>query len=185
MNTRARRICCYLILASLEGCDQRMGNQPRLDALEASPLFVNQQSALQPPLGTLTIDALESERAAMPSVVTIPDMKRGREQYEIYCVPCHGILGEGAGPVVLHGFPAPPSFHIDRLQKAELAYYYDVISQGYGVMYSFGNRVAAEDRWRIALYIRALQQSQFTNLNQYSQFRVEVESLPSPAREAP
>jgi len=35
-----------------------------------------------------------------------------------------------------------------------------VITNGYGVMYPYGDRVAPEDRWAIVAYIRALQLSQ-------------------------
>ena len=34
------------------------------------------------------------------------------------------------------------------------------MTNGYGVMYSYAARVAPEDRWAIAAYIRALQLSQ-------------------------
>ena len=36
---------------------------------------------------------------------------------------------------------------------------FDVITNGYGVMYSYATRVEPEDRWAIAAYIRALQLS--------------------------
>ena len=35
----------------------------------------------------------------------------------------------------------------------------DVITNGYGVMYSYASRVEPADRWAIAAYIRALQLS--------------------------
>ena len=56
-----------------------------------------------------------------------------------------------------HGFPHPPSFHSDALRGAPDRHVYDVITNGYGVMYSYAARVAPADRWAIALYIRALQ----------------------------
>jgi hypothetical protein len=34
------------------------------------------------------------------------------------------------------------------------------MSNGYGSMYSYASRVAVDDRWRIAAYIRALQLSE-------------------------
>jgi mono/diheme cytochrome c family protein len=62
--------------------------------------------------------------------------------------------------IVLRGFPQPPSFHIDRLRQAPPGHYFDVMTNGLGVMYSYAARVSPEDRWRIAAYIRALQLSQ-------------------------
>jgi mono/diheme cytochrome c family protein len=35
-----------------------------------------------------------------------------------------------------------------------------VISNGYGVMYAYADRIAPDDRWAIVAYIRALQLSQ-------------------------
>jgi cbb3-type cytochrome c oxidase subunit III len=62
--------------------------------------------------------------------------------------------------VVRRGFPAPPSYHTDTLRSASDAHLYDVISNGYGVMYPYGDRIDPQDRWSIVAYIRALQLSQ-------------------------
>ena len=61
--------------------------------------------------------------------------------------------------IVRRGFPPPPSYHTQRLRAAPAHYLYDVITEGYGVMYSYAARVAPEDRWAIVAYIRALQLS--------------------------
>ena len=63
------------------------------------------------------------------------------------------------------GYPAPPSFHIERLQQAPIGHFFDVITRGYGVMYSYANRVEPRDRWAIAAYIRALQFSHNAKLS--------------------
>ena len=39
-----------------------------------------------------------------------------------------------------------------------------MITNGYGAMYSYNDRVGVEDRWRIAAYIKALQVSQDADL---------------------
>ena len=61
--------------------------------------------------------------------------------------------------VVQRGFPPPPSYHIDRLRQAPVGHFFDVITRGYGVMYSYAERVEPRDRWAIVAYIRALQLS--------------------------
>jgi mono/diheme cytochrome c family protein len=87
-------------------------------------------------------------------------LQRGRERFHIFCTPCHSELGEGNGMVVQRGFPRPPSYLDERLIKAPTQHLYDVMTQGYGAMYSFAGRIAPADRWAIAAYIRALQLSQ-------------------------
>jgi mono/diheme cytochrome c family protein len=91
--------------------------------------------------------------------VTRELLQRGRERFEIYCSVCHGRTGEGNGMIVQRGFPVPPSYHIDRLRQAPVGHLFDVMTQGYGIMYSYAERVKPEDRWAIAGYIRALQLS--------------------------
>jgi mono/diheme cytochrome c family protein len=96
--------------------------------------------------------------------LTTDDLERGREQYNIFCSVCHGALGDGNGMIVQRGFPRPPSFYLARLRMAPTGqlpagHVYDVITNGYGAMYSYNERVEAADRWRIAAYIAALQAS--------------------------
>lgn len=94
-----------------------------------------------------------------PIPITREVLERGRERFEIYCSVCHGRTGEGNGMIMQRGFPAPPSYHIDRLRQAPVGHFFDVITQGYGIMYSYAERVEPADRWAIAAYIRALQLS--------------------------
>ena len=55
------------------------------------------------------------------------------------------------------GFPAPPQFDLARLRQAQAQHFFDVISDGYGLMYPFASRVPPRDRWAIVAYVRALQ----------------------------
>jgi mono/diheme cytochrome c family protein len=87
-------------------------------------------------------------------------LQRGKSRFEIYCAPCHARDGYGNGMVVQRGFAQPPSFHSERLRKAPVGHYFEVITNGYGAMYSYASRVSPEDRWAIIAYIRALQLSQ-------------------------
>src|SRR6185369_2867914 len=81
------------------------------------------------------------------------------------------------GMIVQRGFPVPPSFHIDRLRQAPVGHFFDVMTQGYGIMYSYAERVEPADRWAIAAYIRALQLSRNVTLAELSPAeRVELES---------
>ena len=141
---------CVLLLA---GCDD-MVTQPK--QMNYSPLV----GPAATPAGTVQYG---SEEAQAPPL-TLALIERGQERYRIYCTPCHSELGDGHGMIVQRGFPAPPSFHIDRLRAAPPQYFYDVITNGHGVMYSFADRVEPRDRWAIAAYIRALERSQNASL---------------------
>jgi mono/diheme cytochrome c family protein len=92
--------------------------------------------------------------------ITLPFVARGRNRYDVYCAPCHSRTGDGDGMIVRRGFPAPPSYHTERLRNAPDSHFFQVISNGYGVMYPYADRITPEDRWAIVAYIRALQLSQ-------------------------
>jgi mono/diheme cytochrome c family protein len=87
-------------------------------------------------------------------------LQRGQEQFTIYCSMCHGDAGDGRGIIVERGFVPPPNYHIDRLREAPVGHIFDVITNGYGAMYSYGDRISPADRWAIVAYIRTLQISQ-------------------------
>jgi mono/diheme cytochrome c family protein len=87
-------------------------------------------------------------------------LERGRERYEIFCSVCHGQTGNGDGMIVRRGFKRAASFHDDRLRQAPVGHFFDAITNGWGVMPSYAPQLAAQDRWAIIAYIRALQLSQ-------------------------
>ncbi len=163
------RLLTTAVLLILVGCEQRMSDQPKYDALEVAPAFHNMQAAQWPPAGT--IPQGKEPPSSMPTHMTRVDIERGATRYDIYCMPCHGLLGNGGGPVVKAGFRQPPSFHVDRLRQAGISHFYEVITHGHGIMYSYADRVARHDRWRIAFYIQALQQSQHTDVEQHPEFQ--------------
>jgi mono/diheme cytochrome c family protein len=146
-----------------------MHDQPKRGAYKESPFFADRSSARPLPEGVVARGYLRTNRDffeglngtnlvdEIPIKVTRETMERGRERFEIYCSVCHGLTGEGNGMVVQRGFPRPPSFDEDRLRAAPIGHFYRVITHGYGVMFSYANRVEPEDRWAIAAYIRALQ----------------------------
>ena len=104
-----------------------------------------------------------------PFRVTKEVLDRGHQRFEIYCSPCHGLLGDGKGMVVRRGFPAPPSFHSDSLRAKPVGHYVDVMTNGLGRMFSYADRVQPHDRWAIAAYIRALQLSQHAAVRDLSE----------------
>jgi mono/diheme cytochrome c family protein len=163
------------LLLALVACDN-MKHQRNLRMDAPTDLFPNGTTAQQPPPGTVARDApmefvtpattvaAAPAAGALPVPLTAALLARGRERFEAYCAPCHGSDGYGTGIVVRRGFPAPPSYHEERLRRAPLGHFYDVITHGYGVMYSYAERVSPSDRWAVAAYIRALQRSQHATL---------------------
>lgn len=148
MNSRTVRTVLALAAAFFVAAFDDMSDQNRPKAYGVTPTPL-------PVPGTVS-------RAAppVPPALTLALIQRGRERFDIFCSPCHGRLGDGKGIVVQRGFPAPPSFHEARLRAAPSQHFYDVITNGYGAMYSYAARVTPEDRWAIVAYIRALQESQ-------------------------
>lgn len=138
-----------LVALALLGCDD-MSVQPR-----PRPFSLG-TAARVAPKDIVPREVVDTSAPALNLAL----LQRGRERFDIYCSPCHARLGDGNGMVVQRGFPQPPSFHSDRLRTAPTAHIYDVITNGYGAMYSYAGRVSPPDRWAIAAYIRALQQSQ-------------------------
>lgn len=158
-------------LGFLTACRPDMNNQPKAKPLSQSDFFSNGASARQPPANTVAFQEHRENApfytgltngsyiTQLPVKLTPALLQRGRERFEANCAECHDRTGSGNGMVVQRGFPQPPSFHVDRLRNAPIGHFYDVITNGYGVMYSYATRVEPEDRWAIAAYIRALQLS--------------------------
>jgi mono/diheme cytochrome c family protein len=172
-------------IAVLSGCRQDMQNQPKFIPLRSSEFYSDRRSARYPVPGT--VPQLEDKVANVEQLdpnsyyltgkhgniygneLPLPSadpgdrarvLARGQERYNIYCTPCHSLVGDGNGMIVQRGYKRPPSFHEQRLRNAPLGYFYDVISNGFGGMPDYGSQVKPADRWAIAAYIRALQLSQ-------------------------
>jgi cytochrome c553 len=161
-----------LIPGLLSACRLDMHTQPKYKPLEPSAFFDDGRSERPAVPGTVAVGHLRTDEHlytgrvhgvladSFPFPITRRDLEWGRERYEIYCSPCHDSTGSGRGMIVERGFPPPPSYHLERLRRAPVGHFFEVMTKGYGTMYSYADRVSAEDRWRIAAYIRALQLSQ-------------------------
>jgi cytochrome c553 len=106
------------------------------------------------------LDAAGNFRPGIPFEVTLDVLERGRERFDIFCAQCHGRTGQGNGMIVQRGMKVPPSFHEPRLKAMPEGYYFDVITNGFGVMYPYATRIEPRDRWAITAYVRALQLSE-------------------------
>jgi mono/diheme cytochrome c family protein len=152
-------------------CRPDMMNQPKAKPLSESDFFSNQAVARPIPPHTVERGGARENAAfytgltngtyvtRLPVKLTPELLARGRERFDVMCAECHDRTGSGSGMVVQRGFPQPPSYHVPRLRNAPIGHFFDVITNGYGVMYSYATSVEPEDRWAIAAYIRALQLS--------------------------
>lgn len=173
MKTALLLFFCFAFCA----CRRGMVDQPRIKPLAESNFFANGSGARSIPAHTVARGHLDEDDAfftgkiddklvaELPVPVTRELLSRGRERFEIYCAVCHGSTGEGNGMIVQRGFPRPPSFHEERLRSAPVGHFFDVITNGYGVMYPYAACVEPGDRWAIAAYLRALQLSQHATPN--------------------
>src|SRR5271167_1512603 len=163
--------CMGAVAMLLFGCRLDMHVQPKYLPYEPTDFFGDGRSERQPVPGTVARGHLRLDELMFtgrengvvvdkfPFPITKADLDRGRERYNVYCTPCHDYTGSGRGMIVQRGFPQPPSYHIQRLRDAPAGHFYEVITNGFGAMYSYAARVEPADRWRIAAYIRVLQLS--------------------------
>jgi mono/diheme cytochrome c family protein len=161
----------WSLVLLLGACRRDMYDQPKAKPFSENSFFKDGASARQIPEHTVAHGDVQEDPAfstgltngflvaKLPVPLTPDLLSRGRERYDIYCAVCHGRTGGGNGEIVRRGFPAPPSFHIERLRNAPIGHFFDAITNGYGVMYSYASRVELDDRWAIAAYLRALQLS--------------------------
>ena len=174
-NKLARLAAFVLVTSALlfsSACRNDMHTQPRYKVYAPTNFFDDGRSERPQIEDTVARGQLHLDEArytgkvngkdveVIPIQITKEDVLRGQERFNIYCSPCHGRLGNGKGMVVARGLRQPPSYHDERLLNAPVGHFFDVMSNGYGSMYSYASRVAVDDRWRIAAYIRALQLSQ-------------------------
>ncbi|MCG3208424.1 MAG: hypothetical protein FOGNACKC_02028 [Anaerolineae bacterium] len=176
----------------MAGCDLvplHMRVQPRYEPLDPSAMWADGMSARPIPANTIPrghwgeikIDPIyytgkiteTGYVQQMPITVNRATLQRGQERFNIFCSPCHGRVGDGQGMIVQRGLKKPPSFHDPRLVDSPDGYFFDVMANGFGVMYGYASRINPDDRWAIVAYIRALQYSQ----------NVHLDSLPADVRQ--
>ena len=165
-----------LLALGAAACRQDMHDAPRYKPLAASDFFADGRASRNLPAGTVARGWLRADEALytgrsngellaeFPFPITHTEMQRGRDRYNIYCTPCHGILGDGQGMVVQRGLRRAASYHQDRLRDEKVGYFYDVVTNGFGAMQGYAEQIPVRDRWLIVAYVRALQLSQHATM---------------------
>ncbi len=115
-------------------------------ATEADALRAGQE--LTSPWSDPKVDAIALQAAK----------SRGRKIFSTFCLPCHGAVGNGDGPVAMHGFPPPPSLSLEKSLKMSDGQMFHVLTFGQKNMPAYAAQVSAPDRWKAILHVRSLQQ---------------------------
>ncbi|MHC4080191.1 MAG: c-type cytochrome [Planctomycetota bacterium] len=163
-----------------------MDNQPKFRAQHANPLFVDGRAMRIQVEDTVARDALHEDdhyflgvrgdawATGFPPQVTV-DMallERGRERFDIYCLPCHGAAGYGDGMVNKRAMELTnlgtngtawvqaKSIHDADVREQPLGQIYNSITNGVRTMPAYRSQIQVADRWAIVAYVRALQRSQ-------------------------
>jgi mono/diheme cytochrome c family protein len=156
-----------------------MGRQPKYKPQSEAPLFADGRAMRPAVAGTVARGELrEDERfyrgregdewiKVLPLPLTAQLVRRGRERFDIYCAPCHGLAGYGDGAVAKRAdalqegtWTPPSSFHIDVVRQRPDGHIFNTISNGIRNMPAYGAQIPPADRWAIVAYVRALQRSQ-------------------------
>ncbi len=179
-----RRLAVLLLAVaalSTVGCRQDMQDQPYYEPFEASELFDNGTTNQPLPVGTVARGLLKEDahywfgrNESGQLVDKLPAqiqgsrelLERGRERFDIYCSVCHDTSGSGRGMIVRRGFKQPQPLYEQRLKDMPLGYFYDVATNGFGIMPAYSKQVPEDDRWAIAAYIRVLQLSQGSTVDE-------------------
>ena len=147
-----------------------MERQPKARPYAANSFFEDGRAMRQPPAGTIPRErivgnpALTTGRVGdrdvtqIPVAVTKDLLQKGRGRFDIVCATCHGLLGDGRSPVAANmSLRPPPDLHESRFTAG---HYFQVISNGYGLMPGYAAELSVEERWAVIAYLGALQLSQ-------------------------
>jgi len=156
-----------------------MDNQPKYRAQSRNMLFADRRAMRPPVPGTVARGELRSDDVLyrgkvddawvteIPVPVTMSMLERGRERYDVFCSPCHGLSGYGDGMVAKRAeelqegtWTPPSSFHTELVRERPAGHLYNTIANGIRNMPAYAPQIGAEDRWAIVAYVKALQRSQ-------------------------
>lgn len=161
-----------------------MDKQDRFSTQTANPFFADGRAMRAPATGTVAQGGLRDDShlylgkddtewvTTFPFRITAETMQRGRERFDIYCAPCHGLAGYGDGMIgaraeqLQEGTWIPPlSFHSAVVRGRTEGELFNTITNGVRTMPAYGPQIPIGDRWAIVAYVRALQRSQATVLD--------------------
>lgn len=150
-------LAVVMMLSACNGDFERMREQPRYEPYAASTIFADGKAMQQAPAGAIAVEADEPP----PARFDVATLQLGQERFNVYCSPCHGVLGDAQTPVAAHmPLRQPPSLHEARIVALSPQQVFAVVTSGYGFMPPYSTQLSARERWAVVGYLRALQLSQ-------------------------
>jgi mono/diheme cytochrome c family protein len=116
------------------------------------------------PRGAMAIIPKEQRDVAArepnPIKATESSVAIGRQNFQTFCVPCHGPEAKGgtSGPVATKFIPTPDLTNADLQRQRTDGYWHSYIVAGGAVMPSYGEAVSSQEAWHIVNYLRSLAQ---------------------------
>lgn len=167
-----------------------MDNQPKFQAQQVNPLFVDGREMRMPVENTMAVEEFPDPVAGtgkmngqwltvLPVPVDAALLERGQERFNIYCATCHGLGGYGDGMIAQRAMELmevetskwipPTSYHVDTVLQRPVGHIYNTITNGIRSMPPYRSQINEHDRWAIVAYLRALQRSQSARIEDVPQ----------------
>ncbi len=167
-----------------------MDQQFSFKAQQENPFFADGMAMRGQPEGTVARGMLQENPViftgttdgdtmwveTFPVAVTRQLLDRGQERFNIFCAPCHGLSGNGNGPVnisataLAEGTWTPPTDVANQtVVDQPVGKIYDTIKNGIRNMPAYGPQISPEDRWAVVAYVRAIQASRGSNVGDLPQ----------------
>jgi len=158
---------------------RNMTSQPKFDPSSETSMFADKRTMRPLPPHTV---AQGNEKAddftwrgknadgtwakGFPFQVDVATLKHGQERYNIYCTPCHSPVGDGQGIVYKRGLAVQPTnLHDERIRSMAEGEIFNSITYGIRSMPAYATQIPEHDRWAIISYVRALERSQNSKLD--------------------
>ena len=182
-NVMRSRLIIFASLATvalLSGCN-RDNNSPGWDyfpdmaysyayeSYSANPNFADGKTLREPVKGTLSRELIpfpyektdeDRIKAGKELVNPVPlndtILARGKEEFTIYCMMCHGEKGDGQGYLYTskkYIYP-PANLLADKVKVLPDGQIYHTITLGIRIMGAHGSQIRPVDRWKIIHYIK-------------------------------
>jgi mono/diheme cytochrome c family protein len=155
-----------------------MDFQPKYLTQAESNFFADRRTMRPPVAGTVPEGELAADdhlyrgkigdewATTLPIPATMAAIERGQQRYEIYCATCHGLLGNSRGMTAVRAqqrqelkWVPPVSLVGSAVRDQPVGQIFGTITHGIRTMPSYAAQIPVEDRWKIVLYVRALQRS--------------------------